>query len=552
MKKALTVILSALVFGVVAGGTMVGVNVAAGRAVPAVSAQAQAESSAAEQQTETEKETEPETKADLNKTSESTAAEIAGTQNGAVLLDVSGIVDEAMPQVVSITNTMLIKQQGYTSIFDYYFGMPQTQEYEVPASGSGVIVQKNDDELLIVTNNHVVEDSKELSVTFVNGETVDANLKGTDADIDIAVIAVSLKDIPEETLSQIKVATLHDSEDLKVGEGVIAIGNALGYGQSVTVGYISALGREVKASENSVYSDLIQTDAAINPGNSGGALINMKGEVIGINVAKLADTTIEGIGYSIPIYKAINVIENLSNAKTKKELASEDQGRLGVYINTITADQAKAFNMPQGVMIRGFSDDEIEGYVQVYSPAKDAGIVNNDIITAFDGQNVKTAEELMSLVKYYEKDSKVDVTVQRLENGEYKEHVFTVTLGAAEDGKEESEKAEEAEGKSELNKIEENLPSHNGDASAKNDDESKKEENAKDGSKAFGNDRPEPKDGERPERPDGKERPDQKGQDKAEESEAETETETGAEAAEGEGYDVDIYNLFREFMKQYE
>ncbi len=423
MKKVLAIIAAAVLFGGIAGATVVGVTYVSGvgdkiaQASESIQDTKEQESTAAADSSKA---------ADNNKQS---------TTHSSSVLDVSDIVEEAMPQVVSITNTMVIKQQGYSSIFDYIYGGGYTQEYESDAAGSGVILKKTDDELLIVTNNHVVADSKELQVTFIDGTTVDAAIKGTDSTIDIAVIAVPLADIPEDTLKEIKVATLHDQEDLKAGQGVIAIGNALGYGQTVTVGYISALNREIQA-ENTTYSDLIQVDAAINPGNSGGALLNMDGELIGINVAKLSNTSVEGMGYSIPIYKVNQVIEDLSNAKTKVEVPEENQGRLGIYMNTVSQQNAAALGIPAGVIIRGFSDELQEGYSEEdvqESPAKDAGLMKNDIITKFDNQTVSSAEELSSLVKYYEQGTTVDITVERLENGAYTEKVISVTLGSKQD-----------------------------------------------------------------------------------------------------------------------
>ena len=415
MKKILTVVIAAVAFGVLAGGTMVGVNVAAHKAIPELQQQAEV------QQTQSN----ADKTADAGAASKAAPAVTTGTN-----LDVSDIVENAMPQVVSITNTMLIKSQGYSSIFDYFYGGgPQEQEYEGQASGSGVILKKTDSELLVVTNNHVVKDSKELSVTFVDGTTVDAAIKGTDSTIDLAVVAVPLKNIPQETLNKIKVSTLHDQDDLKVGQGVIAIGNALGFGQSVTVGYISALNREIQTEEGT-NSNLIQVDAAINPGNSGGALLNMQGEVIGINVAKLANTEVEGIGYAIPIYKAVSVIDNLSNVKTKVAVPEDQQGRLGVYMKTITPEYSQNLGLPQGVLITGFSDEKMDGFEgqQEPSPAKEAGLQKNDVITKFDGQGVESAEDLQKLVTYYEAGSKVQITYKRLENGEWQEKTAEVTL----------------------------------------------------------------------------------------------------------------------------
>ncbi|MDO4439412.1 MAG: trypsin-like peptidase domain-containing protein [Eubacteriales bacterium] len=424
MKKTIIGIVAAVGFGLLAGGTMVGVNVAAHNAMPELFSEAD---SGLEETTASD-----ETSAETSETQAEAQNANKADMGQAAVLDVSAIVEQAMPQVVSITNTMLIKQQGYGSLFDYFYGGGAVQEYEVPASGSGVILKKTADELLIVTNNHVVEDSKELSVTFIDGETVNASIKGTDSTIDLAIIAVNLKDIKPETMSKIKVASLHEEEDLKPGQGVIAIGNALGFGQSVTVGYISALDREIQTEEG-INSNLIQVDAAINPGNSGGALLNMEGEVIGINVAKYAKTEVEGVGYSIPIYKALSVIDNLSNAKTKVEVAEADQGRLGIYMNTITKQQSDSFGIPQGVIITGFSDEEMKGYegeALMPSAAKEAGLLKNDIITKFDGQGVDSAESLQKLVKYYAAGDTVSVTYMRLEQGEYKEHTADVTLKA--------------------------------------------------------------------------------------------------------------------------
>ncbi len=508
MKKVLGIIVAAILFGGVAGGTILGVTHLAGldtklnavvesaETVPETQAQTQP---AVQSETEAQAKAEKLEKETKQAAAASTSKAASASTGGAQILDVSGIVEEAMPQVVSITNTMVIKQQGYSNIFDYFYGgNTYMQEYEVPASGSGVILEQTDDELLIVTNNHVIQDSKELSVTFIDGTTVNAAIKGSDSTIDLAVIAVSLDDISDETMKAIKVATLHDTEDLKVGQGVIAIGNALGYGQTVTVGYISALGREITA-EDSTYSDLIQVDAAINPGNSGGALINMNGEVIGINVAKLSNTAVEGIGYSIPIYKAKEVITDLSNAKTRVEVDEDKQGRLGIYMNTVSAENAAALSIPAGVIIKGFSDEKIEGYSEAdvqESPAKEAGLLKNDIITKFDNQSVKSAEELASLVKYYEKGTTVDVTVQRLENGVYNEKVISVTLGAKKD------------------------------PNVKADDSEKKDEG---------------EDAKAEEKGEGKD--DQSG-------EGEEKSESGEQDENGDG-NIDMYDLFQEFLEQY-
>ena len=285
---------------------------------------------------------------------------------------------------------------------------------------------QNDDELLIVTNNHVVEDSKELLVTFIDENTVNAAIKGTDSESDLAVIAVPLADIEPETMGQIKVATLGDSDALKVGQGVIAIGNALGYGQSVTVGYVSALDREVRTEEQ-VSRNLLQTDAAINPGNSGGALLNMRGEVVGINAAKYSSTEVEGIGYAIPISKAQDIINELMNRKTRVEVEEGKRGYLGIQGTNIDDVAAAMYGMPRGVYIYKI----IEG-----GAADQSDLREKDIITKFDGQAVRSMEDLQTMLTYYEGGATVALTVQSLNNGEYVERSVEITLGYQRDAKE--------------------------------------------------------------------------------------------------------------------
>lgn len=314
VKRVAGLIAGAILFGGVSGVTMVGVNMAAASFLPqAVSAP---EGTA---ETEEQKPQETQTPGQDNGSIENIqppAGKFYGNGGGPYSsggVDVSSIVEEAMPSVVAITSLM---EYQSNDPYSWFFGGGGTQTYEVPSSGSGIIVGENDKELLIVTNNHVVADSKELKVAFIDDEVVEAAVKGTDSDSDLAIIAVPLENIPQETRNKVRVAKLGDSDALKVGQGVIAIGNALGYGQSVTVGYVSALNREVRTSENNTRT-LLQTDAAINPGNSGGALVNMKGEVVGINAAKYASTEVEGIGYAIPISKAEDIIGDLMNKKTQ-------------------------------------------------------------------------------------------------------------------------------------------------------------------------------------------------------------------------------------------
>ena len=533
MKKFLAIVLSAVLFGTVAGGTMLGINALSdGRMITA----AAGITNTVKGISDNTEEAALETLADTEESADSLDAVLADYKNiestkkagTGLRLDVSDIVEEAMPQVVSITNTMVIKQSGYGSIFDYFYGGGFDQEYEVPASGSGVILKQTDDELLIVTNNHVVEDSKELSVSFIDGTTVNAAIKGTDDTVDLAVIAVKLEDIPEDTMKEIRVSRLHETEDLKPGQGVIAIGNALGFGQTVTVGYISALSREIQA-EGSTYSDLIQVDAAINPGNSGGPLLNMDGEVIGINVAKLSNTAVEGVGYSIPIYKVTDVIDHLSNAKTKVEVAEEDQGRLGIYMNTVSQANAQAFGIPAGVIITGFSTEEIEGVnpdnVQA-SPAEEAGLLKNDIITAFDGQKVSDAQALQQLVKYYEAGTEVEVTVQRLNDGKYEEKVVKVTLGGRNDESIASDEARKAYEKT-----------HPTQAQSDETEDSGKPEIGK-----------KPQDGKKPQS--GKNGQPAKPEDGQDQGSNEDEADQGQSQGGRSGME-ELYELFREFMDQY-
>ena len=395
-RKVAGITAAALLFGTVSGGTMVGINKIADSFAPTtyplVSSQAAVEDSTTEAQT--------------SASSGSTAA-----ASNATALDVSAIVKSAMPSVVAINNTMLYQSNNW-------WGMSQT--YEVPSSGSGIIIGQNDEELLIATNNHVVEDSENLSVVFIDDTSVNASIKGTDADSDLAVIAVPLKDIPEDTLSQISVAKLGDSDALEVGQGVVAIGNALGYGQSVTVGYVSALNREVKV-DNTVTRNLLQTDAAINPGNSGGALLNMKGEVIGINAAKYSSTDVEGIGYAIPISKAQEILSTLMTQRTKSQTVAEgEEGYLGIQGLTVDDNMVKQQDMPAGVFVYGIIDG---------GAAANSDLRKRDIIVKFDGQSVKSMAALQDLLKYYKAGETVELGVKSLENGEYVDRTVTITLG---------------------------------------------------------------------------------------------------------------------------
>ena len=393
--KAVGLVASAAVFGLVAGGVMVGVNTVANSYISS--------------NVETKDNIIIGNQTDTKSESESTAAPATNLSN----MDVSTIVDKAMPSVVAIYGKAEITQNSF-------FG---PQSYEAQSSGSGIIVGKTDSELLVVTNNHVIADTDSLEVEFNDGTKAAASVKGGDSDNDVAVVAIKLSDLSEDTLSKISIANIGDSNDVKVGQGVVAIGNALGYGQSVTVGYISALNREVKT-EGGTSRNLLQTDAAINPGNSGGALLNMKGEVIGINSAKYSDTDVEGMGYAIPISAVKDLIAELSSKETRTVVAAENQGYLGIQGKDIDEEMAKAYDMPQGIYVYKV----VEGGAAASSDLK-----AKDIITKFDGQSVRSMESLKNMLTYYESGKTVDLTVQRLdESGNYVEKTVTITLGKRE------------------------------------------------------------------------------------------------------------------------
>lgn len=347
-------------------------------------------------------------------------------------LDVSDITTSAMPSIVAITNKSVQEVQDYFSQFGFGGqGQPQTQETE--SQGSGIIIGKNDSELLMVTNNHVVEGADTLSVCFIDNKVYEANVKGTDAENDLAVIAVPLDSISDDTMSQIAVASIGDSDSLKVGEQVVAIGNALGYGQSVTTGIVSAVNRALSnnssdtqdsnsSSDDSSSATYIQTDAAINPGNSGGALLNMNGEVIGINSAKLASTEVEGMGYAISMNDAYDTIEELMNETTRTKVSDDEKASLGISGTGVSDEAAEAYGIPSGV----FVSQVTEG-----GAAEQAGITANSIITAFDGKSVSDISELKSRLEYYKAGEEVEVTLQVPDGNGYTEKNVTVTLGKA-------------------------------------------------------------------------------------------------------------------------
>lgn len=395
-KKAAAVTAAAVLFGVVAGGVMTGVNLVGSRLVGLYGNTVTAETAAQESS-----ESVPQTT--TAQTSESATAVSSST-------NIENIVEQAMPSVVAINDTMTVEQRNF-------FGMPQT--YQATSSGSGIIVAQSDTELLIATNNHVVSGATDLEVTFTDDTAVSAAIKGTDSASDLAIIAVQLSDIPTGTMNKIKVATMGDSDQLKVGQQVIAIGNALGYGQSVTVGYVSALNRQI-TDENGIQHTYIQTDAAINPGNSGGALLDLNGNVIGINAAKNASTEVEGMGFAIPSSTAKDILDNLMTKQTRIAVGEDAQGYLGIRVTNIDAATSQAYGMPVGVYVYQIMPE---------GAAANSDLKEKDIITKFDGQSITTAQELTDMLTYYEKGSEVTLTVQTLTNGAYVEHDVTVTLG---------------------------------------------------------------------------------------------------------------------------
>nr|WP_177296836.1 trypsin-like peptidase domain-containing protein [uncultured Blautia sp.] len=334
-------------------------------------------------------------------------------------LDVSDIAAEAMKSVVAITTKSVQEVQTYLG--DFGFGGFTTQQQEVEGSGSGIIIGQNDEELLIATNYHVIEGANTVSVTCIDGEVYEATVKGYDADKDLAVVSVAVSDISDDTMEQIQVASIGSSDDLRVGEQVIAIGNALGYGQSVTTGIVSAKNRKLddsgQADENSDGVNLIQTDAAINPGNSGGALLNMNGELVGINSAKLASTEVEAMGYAIAITDVSDILENLMNETPRDKV--EDHGVLAIVGTSVSEEAASVYDIPEGVLVKEVSKG---------GAAEKAGIEAKNIITEFDGKRVRSIDALVDMLQYYEPGEKVEVTIQALGNGGYEEKKVTVKL----------------------------------------------------------------------------------------------------------------------------
>lgn len=323
--------------------------------------------------------------------------------------DVSDMVADVMPAMVSIV-------KDYTETANFW---GRTYSEDKQGSGSGIIVAQSDTELVLVTNHHVVDGASKLTVTFINGSTAEAQIKGSDADMDLAVIAIPMDRLDESTRNAIAVARMGDSESLRLGEQVVAIGNALGYGQSVSGGWVSALNREVTFSDGSTGS-FIQTDAAINPGNSGGALVNINGEVVGINSSKIGGEYVDGIGFAIPISAARPIIENLMTKETRFKVAEGETGYMGISLQTVTEEFAYLYGVPEGILVTG---------VEEGSAAEAAGMLSGDIITRFEGEKIHSYEDLQEVMQYYGPDSHVTVVVKRLLNGSYQDMQLELTLG---------------------------------------------------------------------------------------------------------------------------
>ena len=383
MKKVALVVGAAVLFGAVGGVTMQGTSYLTGKLLG------------------------KNTKSTVGTTKTVSNAKLT-TSTSTVTSDVSDIVENTLPSIVSITNMSVQEVQNF-------FGGTSQQESE--SAGSGIIISQNDSELLVVTNNHVVEGSDTLTVTFNDGNSVEAQIKGTDSARDLAVVAVPLDKISDDTMNAIKVATLGDSDSLKVGEPAIAIGNALGYGQSVTTGIVSATGRTIDGFDG----EYIQTDAAINPGNSGGALLNANGEVIGINSAKINSSAVEGMGFAIPISDASDVIQNLMNKETRSKVSDEERGYLGIKGYDVSEEGAQMYNMPTGVYVKE---------VMSGGGAEKAGLTKGSIITGFEGSSISGMSSLQEQLQYYKTGEEVTLTVQIPDkNGEYTEKDIKVTLG---------------------------------------------------------------------------------------------------------------------------
>lgn len=420
-KKGLTFSLCAVLAGGLAAGSFEGVNKLAGWSGATTVEAASNKDETTLTYAKSEKKD-----ADASDSKSDTGKDTGSTAKGS--LDVSEIVSEALPSIVSITTKSVQEVQNYFGMYGMYGYAPQQQEQEVEGSGSGIIVGKNDDELLIATNYHVVEGADTLSVAFTDGNAVEASVKGFDEERDLAVVSVSLDDVEDDTMDAVSIANIGSSDDLKVGEQVVAIGNALGYGQSVTTGIVSAKNRRMDSDNNTVTDgsddssdgvNLIQTDAAINPGNSGGALLNMEGEVVGINSAKLASTEVEGMGYAIAISDVTDILQNLMNETSRDKLDDSEHGVLGIEGSSVSSEAVQMYGIPAGVFVKKVTEG---------GAADKAGLKANSVITEFNGKTVSSIDQLTEYLSYYEPDEEVELTVQVPHGTSYKEETVKVTL----------------------------------------------------------------------------------------------------------------------------
>lgn len=420
-KKGLTLSLCAVLAGGLAAGSFEGVNKLAGWSGATTVEAASNKDETTLTYAKSEKKD-----ADTSDSKSDTGKDTGSTAKGN--LDVSEIASEALPSIVSITTKSVQEVQNYFGMYGMYGYAPQQQEQEVEGSGSGIIVGKNDDELLIATNYHVVEGADTLSVAFTDGNAVEASVKGFDEERDLAVVSVSLDDVKDDTMDAISIANIGSSDDLKVGEQVVAIGNALGYGQSVTTGIVSAKNRRMDSDNNTVTDgsddssdgvNLIQTDAAINPGNSGGALLNMEGEVVGINSAKLASTEVEGMGYAIAISDVTDILQNLMNETSRDKLDDSEHGVLGIKGSSVSSEAVQMYGIPAGVFVKKVTEG---------GAADKAGLKANSVITEFNGKTVSSSNQLIEYLSYYEPDEEVELTVQVPHGTSYKEETVKVTL----------------------------------------------------------------------------------------------------------------------------
>lgn len=420
-KKGLTLSLCAVLAGGLAAGSFEGVNKLAGWSGATTVEAASNKDETTLTYAKSEKKD-----ADASDSKSDTGKDTGSTAKGN--LDVSEIASEALPSIASITTKSVQEVQNYFGMYGMYGYAPQQQEQEVEGSGSGIIVGKNDDELLIATNYHVVEGADTLSVAFTDGNAVEASVKGFDEERDLAVVSVSLDDVEDDTMDAISIAKIGSSDDLKVGEQVIAIGNALGYGQSVTTGIVSAKNRRMDSDNNTVTDgsddssdgvNLIQTDAAINPGNSGGALLNMEGEVVGINSAKLASTEVEGMGYAIAISDVTDILQNLMNETSRDKLDDSEHGVLGIKGSSVSSEAVQMYGIPAGVFVKKVTEG---------GAADKAGLKANSVITEFNGKTVSSIDQLIEYLSYYEPDEEVELTVQVPHGTSYKEETVKVTL----------------------------------------------------------------------------------------------------------------------------